>query len=215
MIAGFTRAPVIGLFVAGALSACTAATVPQRSAAPLGGHLDVLGPSLLFDPGAPPAGWLLIGDADTARRSMTVTRKGGVPAFKSAVGPRSYALVRPVTARLDATPFLDWYRYDTGAVTGPPSPRLVVGFLGGRGGIGTAGGPLPRHDRRLAIDWPEGTGRTAETWVRESADLAALYRRTWPRDDRTRVWITFIGIAAERGRGGTDHVFLSGLKLTR
>ncbi len=204
-----------------AATACAAPLPSPPPAAPLGGRLDVIGPSLMFDPTAPPGGWILLGDRAAARRGLAVTRHQGVPALGAAIAGAPYALLRPVDANLLATPFLDWFRFRT-SDNASPGPRLMVGLRGeGRRGAargdGRLGGlHLPPHDRLLVIDWPSGPGGpSGGGWVRESADLAALYRTRWPTDAIDLARVAFIGIAAPGRAGGAPPVLLSGVTLSR
>ncbi|WP_460019422.1 hypothetical protein [Magnetospira thiophila] len=191
---------------------------PPTPVSPLGGRLDVLGPSMMFDPGAPPPGWMLLGDRVTARQGLAVTRILGVPALQMTAGNSfPYALIRPVDASLLATPFLDWFRYHDNPVTGEPQPQLILGFWGGVVPplTMTAALPgLPSHDRWLTLDWP-GTRPGDAAWVRESADVSRLYAERWPQDDLSQVRVRFIGLLSHPDRGGSPTLALSGLTLTR
>ncbi len=101
-----------------------------------------------------------------------------------------------------------------------------------------AGSALPPHDRTLTLAWghsarhqgtltrPRAKGRApsrytvrggagnAGAWWSETVDLAELYARAWPGDDRRRVRVMFIGIAAAASRpAATAH--LSRIVLSR
>ena len=59
-----------------------------------------------------------------------------------------------------------------------------------------------------------GGAGNAGAWWSETVDLAELYARAWPGDDRRRVRVMFIGIAAAASQpAATAH--LSRIVLSR
>jgi hypothetical protein len=99
------------------------------------------------------------------------------------------------------------------------------------------GSDLPPHDRALSLAWGEsalqrgtltetGPGRAVPrytvrggreqvgAWWLETLDLSDLYAQAWPADNRNRVRIVFIGIAAEGGRPSSE-ADISGVVLSR
>ncbi len=214
--------------------------VPLAVLEPVGGRIEILGPTPGFSPDALPASWVIEGTPTRA----SVVDKDGVPALRLTSGSGGFVLARPTRARLLATPYLSWAwnMEPDGGATHPVG--LVIGFQGGNpqdrrwgGGswrwLGTA---LPDHDRRLSIAWGAtaltrgsfddraeatlpryiqrgGRENTASWWL-ETADLADLYARAWPEDDQGRVGIVFIGIAGAPAETSTQaHV--SGILLSR
>jgi len=195
--------------------------VPRTSLEPDGGQIRILGPSPNFSIDTLPTSWVIEGIPGKA----PVIDKDGVPALRLTSGSDAFILARLTRARLLATPYLSWAWNMTshGGATHPV--RLVIGFQGGnpqgksRGGkprrwFGTA---LPPHDRRLAIVWAaaalkrgsfddrveitlrryiqRGGRENIGSWWLETTDLADLYARAWPEDDRGQVGIAFIGIS--------------------
>ena len=102
------------------------------------------------------------------------------------------------------------------------------------------GGKLPPHQRAITIAWadtalargtltlPKGAseGKSAPRyvarggrestgqWWLETVDLADLFARAWPGEDRRQVRISFIGITSEGGRTPT-LAHISGVRLSR
>jgi len=104
------------------------------------------------------------------------------------------------------------------------------------------GSALPPHDRVLMLVWGEsalargnlapptdrastvpadraprftvrgGRENTGQWWI-ETADLADLYSRAWPRDDHRRARIVFVGIASTAQGEAGAHI--SGIVLSR
>ncbi|CCQ72397.1 hypothetical protein [Magnetospira sp. QH-2] len=209
------------LILALSISACASAPdlSPPTPVTPVGGSLPILGPSLMFDPIGPPTGWLLLGDRDAARVGLSVTRRNGVPALRVSAAPSDgFALLRPVDASPLAVPFLDWFRFHTSEVTGPPGARLLVGFTGSATNR-EAPPPfegLPKGLRWLTVPWPSTARPIAQgRWIRESADLSVLHRRAWPAADPTRTRIRFLGLTLDPNAAGSPDLLLSGLTLTR
>lgn len=213
--------------------------VPRTALEPDGGQIRILGPSPGFSIDTLPTSWVIEGTPGQA----SVIDKDGVPALRLTSGSDAFLLARLTRARLLATPYLSWAwnMGPHGGVTHPVG--LVVGFHGGNpqgsgwGGeswrwLGTA---LPPHDRRLAIVWAaaalkrgsfddraeitgpryiqRGGRENTGSWWLETADLADLYARAWPEDDRGRVGIAFIGIsvvpAVAPAQGHVSGVLLS------
>ena len=213
---------------------------PRTVLEPVGGQITVLGPAAGFSPDTLSTSWVSDGTSD----QVAVVDKEGVLALRLASRWDGFILARLTRAKLLATPYLSWAwnmgphdgaRHPVG---------LVVGFHGGnpRGpnwggyswhGLGVT---LPLHDRRLAIVWDaaalkrgsfdsragdarpryvqRGGRENTGSWWLETADLADLYARAWPQDDRGRVGIVFIGLAgAPADTPAQAHV--SGILLSR
>ena len=218
--------------------------VPRTVLEPDGGQIRILGPMPGFSTDTLPTSWVVEGTPGQA----SVVEKDGVLALRLANGSCGFVLARLTRARLLATPYLSWAwnMAPHGGATHPVG--LVVGFHGGnpqgpgRGGetwrwLGTA---LPLHDRRLTIVWAaaalkrgsfddraevtrpryiqRGGRENTGSWWLETADLADLYARAWPEDDRGRVGIAFIGFAiapAEAPIGTPAVAHVSGILLSR
>jgi len=85
---------------------------------------------------------------------------------------------------------------------------LARGDLSPAGDVASAG-PADRAPRFTVRGGRENTGQ----WWVETADLADLYTRAWPRDDHRRVRIVFVGIASAADGDAGAH--LSGIVLSR
>lgn len=214
--------------------------VPRAVLEPGGGQIPILGPAPGFSPDNLPASWLIEGTPG----QTSVVDKDGVPALRLASGRTGFVLARPTRARLLATPYLSWaWNMEPHAGDTHPV-GLIVGFHGGNPRSGSWGSEpwrwlgtaLPPHDRRLAVVWgaralqrgsfgdlgednrpryiQRGGRENTRSWWLETVDLADLYGRAWPDDDRGHVGIVFIGIAvAPTETPARAHV--SGVLLSR
>lgn len=121
------RISVLTLLIVGFLSACA----PPRSASPLGGTLDVLGPNQAFVAAISnddiPIDWVLSGNPSaSALRISTLDR---IPALNINAEKQSFALVRRVNASMLATPYLSWGWHVAPPKSGPHPVRIIVGLI--------------------------------------------------------------------------------------
>ncbi len=121
------RICVLTLLVIGFLSACA----PPRSASPLGGTLDVLGPDRAFSTALNndhiPDDWVLSGSPSaSALRISTLDR---IPALNITAEKQSFALARRVNALMLATPYLSWAWHVAPPKSGPHPVRIIVGLV--------------------------------------------------------------------------------------
>ncbi len=104
---------------------------PPRSAAPLGGTLDVLGPDQNFIQALSnddlPDDWVLSGEPEKA--ALRISTKDQLPSLDVSAGNRSFALVRRIRASMLATPFLSWAWYVHPPRSGVHPVRLIVGLV--------------------------------------------------------------------------------------
>jgi hypothetical protein len=214
-----------------------ACAVPPSAVVGPEGRLDVLAPPADFTLSPPPADWETPVASPAALAGVRVVRHDGVPALRIATGGAPFLALRRTRAMLLASSYLSW-SWNMESHGGPFHPvHLLVGFSGGPANGGQARGGLPEHDRLLALTWSETALRRGDfplpaavpryvvrggrvntgTWWVETIDLADLYARAWPDDDRTRVEVAFIAIASggedDFASVATGHV--AGLMLNR
>lgn len=102
----------------------------------------------------------------------------------------------------------------------PPHDRVLMLVWGdsalGRGDLapqaGTGSPPKPARAPRYVV---RGGRENAGRWWVETADLADLYARAWPRDDHRRVRIVFVGIASAADAESGPGAHISGIVLSR
>lgn len=121
------RIGVLTILVVGFLSACA----PPRSASPLGGTLDVLGPDQAFTKALSnddiPDDWVLSGTPSaSALRISTIDQ---IPALNINAENQSFALVRRVNASMLATPYLSWAWHVAPPKSGTHPVRIIVGLV--------------------------------------------------------------------------------------
>lgn len=188
------------------------------------GQMNVLGPEPSFNLDAPPKDWIISTDNQDGRAALSSKPFQGVPALELKSSETATIAVRRVDAMLLATPYLSWSWNLSDHGAGIHPVRIVVGFSGGISDDQDAiqlGGGLPPHDRALALVWgdtllkrgtlslppPEsvaeaplytvrGGRENTRKWWPEAVDLSQFYAQAWPNDDRRKVRISFIGIAA-------------------
>jgi len=121
------RTSILSLLLVSCLSACA----PPRSASPLGGTLDVIGPDRAFSTALNnneiPADWVLSGD--TSESALRITTLDRIPALNVSAERQSFALVRRVHASLLATPYLSWAWHVVPPKSGPHPVRIIVGLV--------------------------------------------------------------------------------------
>lgn len=158
------------------------------------------------------------------RQALSRVTIGGVDALELFSSRLPTIAVREIDAMMLATPYLKWSWHMSDHGQGIHPIRLVVGFQGGLpegGAPSRLGSNLPPHDRALALVWSDtmlrrgafnlppldrpweaplytvrGGRENARNWHQEVVDLADLYAKAWPDDDRRKVRVAFIGMAA-------------------
>lgn len=141
-----------------ALSACTQAPV----ATPIGGNLDVLGPTQYFSQtlrrGALPPDWFLIGKVPA--ETFSVHMLDGLPALRVRAGVNSFALMRRTNASLLAMPYLSWAWQASPPKAGAHPIRLIVGLADRTKAPDTpwwqvGGTDTPQVNRMITVVWNE------------------------------------------------------------
>ena len=209
----------------------TGCTVPRAEITPEG-YLEVFGPATPISRDNIGDDWIIEGVelGEFLKYNISSSTVDGSPSLSLKTGKKRFALMRRVRANLLAAPFLSW-SWKLGSFTGGEHPvRLIVGFHGGDPKSGSWGSqPLayigtdvPPHDRVIALTWDadatkQGTvsraaripryiahgGAVTKGWTTENIDLAALYKRLWPRDEHAQAQVMFVGFSA-RSSGGTS-----------
>ncbi len=213
------------------LASCT---VPRADISPEG-YLEVFGPATTISKTSLPAEWFVDGmaEAEFLNSRLNLVNIDGSPALNLSPATRGYVFAKRTKASLLATPFLSW-SWNFPAFQGEEHPvRLLFGFYGGNPKSGSWGSqPLvflgkkaPPYDRAISIIWHRnallrGTLNTnsklpkyiargglenTDKWQTENINLAALYRRIWPKDEHLKVQIMFAGFAATGGTSTTNY----------
>ena len=213
------------------ISGCT---LPRAEISPEG-YLEVFGPATSITKTSLPAEWFVDGLAETDFLSarLNLVNIDGSPTLNLSPATQSYVFAKRTKASLLATPFLSW-SWNYPAFQGEEHPvRLIFGFHGGNPKSGSWGSqPLiflgkkaPPYDRAISIIWhrnaflrgtlniksklakyiARGGIENTDKWQTEHIDLAALYRRLWPKDRHSRVRIMFAGFAATGGTPPTNN----------
>lgn len=227
---------LIAVFAVG----CAAPRVSPNRPGPEG-LMSVLSPESGFNFDAPPKDWIISTDNADGRAALSTVTFQDTPALELKSSETATIAVRRVDAMLLATPFLSWSWNLSDHGPGIHPVRIVVGFSGGVTDGQEAiqlGGGLPPHDRALALVWgdtllkrgtlslppPEnpteaplytvrGGRENTRRWWPEAVDLSQFYAQAWPTDDRRKVRIRFIGIAAAP-KMPTVHGRVSGILLS-
>ncbi|MBT3989013.1 MAG: DUF3047 domain-containing protein [Rhodospirillaceae bacterium] len=212
------------LFLTLALVGCT---IPRQDINPEG-YLEIFGPASAITKSNLPAEWFVDGMAETQflKSHLNINNIDGSPALILSGGPKAYVFAKRTKASLLATPFLSWsWNYPADRNDEHPL-RLIIGFHGGDPKSGSWGSqPLvylgkkaPPYDRAISIIWhrnaflrgtinhksklpkyiARGGLENTDKWHNENLDLAALYKRIWPKDDISRVKIMYAGFAATK-----------------
>jgi hypothetical protein len=230
---------VAASLLAGVLGACAPVSPATPDAA---GRIDVLEPGPGFSLHALSPDWVTSGFETPEQAGLARVIHDGVPALRVVRPGRRVILARRVSAPLLAMPFLSWsWRMETAATWKADRPtRVLVAFAGGIGDAanpprpGWAAPALPPFARAFLLVWAEhpweaartglesGHGRFAvrggraseRRWMRETVDLAEVYRALWPEDDLARVRVNLIGVLAEAATvPATAHI--AKLRLSR
>lgn len=192
---------VLILLFLGFLSACA----PPRSASPLGGTLDVLGPDSAFSTALNndeiPADWVLSGDpSDAALRISTLDR---IPALNVSAEKQSFALVRRVHASLLATPYLSWAWHVAPPKSGPHPVRIIVGLVNRdeelkRPWWQVGGRNEGAIDRIITVTWNDtalGRGNIVKLKTTKGRPEAAEYIARGGPEQGGRWWIDTVDLA--------------------
>lgn len=230
---------IAALGVVLALGGC----VVPRAGVDSSASLEVLRADGRFPTPALAGDWVVYGESGTFAPAI----RDGVPSVRAVPGDETAVLARRVDATVLATPFLSWAWSMDPSPEGAHPVDIVVGFYGGDPASGSwgsqplawTGSPLPPFDRLLALRWgalalrrgtledpPEdrqrayivrGGNDNAASWWLETVDLSDIYARAWPRDDRGRAKVMFVGIRVRAHAADTPPAagYVSGIILSR
>ena len=147
--------------------------------------------------------WIVIGSLIQA--SPTLQDDGIFLHLAVKPGPKPFAVLRPINARLLATPYLEWYWRMTDE-TVPNSPlQITIGFLddGSQGenwSLGPIWGPnIPSFSRSLTIEWGPSALQRGSLEVLTSGRKnrpAARYIARGGRENLNRWWYETVDLSA-------------------
>lgn len=147
--------------------------------------------------------WSVVGETGNVQ---PVVRTGDDGLFLEIQGGQSqFAALRPLDARLLATPFLTWRWRLSQTPSRPPPMRLAVGFLDGDGRNssfspkGIRGGELPGFSRSLTIAWGQSALQRGTLDVRpgeRNARPVAKYYARGGRENLGKWWSEALDLSA-------------------
>jgi len=197
----FARFGFLTLLMAYVLGACA----PPRSASPLGGTLDILGPDRAFttaiENGELPNDWMLTGNASAS--ALRVLRLDQIPALNVNAERHSFALVRRIHASLLATPYLSWAWHVTPPSSGVHPVRIIVGLVDRDADAKTpwwkiGGRDDNAVDRIITIIWDDnalGRGNIMKLKTIEGRPEAAQYIARGGPEQGRRWWVDTVDLA--------------------
>jgi len=201
IVGNIARFVILTFLLGSVLGACA----PPRSASPLGGTLDVLGPDRAFtsaiENGGLPVDWMLTGDASES--ALSVVNLDQIPALNVYAEQKSFALVRRVHASLLATPYLSWAWHVAPPKSGVHPVRIIVGLVDRDADARTpwwkiGGRDDDAVDRVITVIWNDnalGRGNIVKLKTAEDRPEAVQYIARGGPEQGGRWWIDTVDLS--------------------